>query len=157
MGTDFSTGQRQWSTIHKSQYTFTKTTIISIHKSHDFLTQAFTDAFNRCLKNLKHLVYIIIYYGILRDKHDSLKALAGKHDGFIEVQQPWPWKHNKYLYVIRLIYSKTCTRHSSTDWYYTATSVCECIAAALCRLVSGHFMDLYSMCLSQANRPSSLW
>lgn len=96
-------------------------------------------AFNRCFTNLEYLVYIKIYYSILRDKHDSLKALAGKHDGIIEVQQPWPWKHNKHLYVTRLIYRETCTQHSSIDWYYSATSVCECIAIALCRLLFSHF------------------
>ncbi len=85
-------------------------------------------AFNRCFTNLEYLVYIKIYYSILRGKHDSLKALAGKHDDIIEVQQPWPWKHNKHLYVTRLIYRETCTQHSSIDWYYSATSVCECIA-----------------------------
>ncbi len=133
MGSDFSTGQQQRSTIYTSQDTFTKTTIISIHKSHDFLPQAFT------WKHLTDVFYIKIYYGILKDRHDSLKALAGKHDGIIEVQQPWPWKHNKHLYVTRLIYRETCTQHSSIDWYYSATSVCECIAIALCRLLFSHF------------------
>lgn len=52
----------------------------NICKSHDFLLQAYVEVWN-----LTYLVYINIYYGILRDKHDSLKAIAGKHNDIIEV------------------------------------------------------------------------
>lgn len=68
--------------VHNLHQPFTKTAIISTNHMIAFFrhTLMFT--------NLKYLVYIKTYYGILRAKHDSLKALAGKHNCIIEVQEP---------------------------------------------------------------------
>lgn len=63
--------------VHNLHQPFTKPEIISTNHM---------IAFFRHMLMFTYLKYLV--YGILRAKHDSLKALAGKHNCIIEVQKP---------------------------------------------------------------------